>query len=221
MTRMHKGKLEEELFSQYDFIIGVDEVGRGCIAGETCAAAVIINLENFRKLKPKERNLIRDSKLLSRGQREKLVPVLCEKICLHFAIESSPVEDIDEIGIQKAIFSAMRKAIFKILQDRNCSRVVVLVDGHLKIPELKHEFIHIEQRPIVKGDQICFCIAAASILAKVARDQVMINAAKQYPQFGFESHVGYGTRQHLTALKDFGPTPLHRKSFAPVACYIN
>ena len=216
-----KGEIENQLRGQFDLIIGVDEVGRGCIAGDTCAAAVVIEYDNLNRLDEKSKNLIRDSKLLSRLQRDKVSLILRNSICQNFAIESIAAAVIDSIGIQKAIFLAMRKAVFKILEGRTYHRVVVLVDGNLKIPDLTHESCTFDQRAIVKGDQLCYAIAAASILAKVTRDQTMHEAAKIYPLFGFENHMGYGTKQHLKALSDFGLTPLHRKSFAPVACYLN
>ncbi len=217
-----KGKLEEQLREHYDLIIGVDEVGRGCLAGDTCAAAVVLNYDRVNKLDPKIKNLIRDSKLLSKAQRQKTkAHLLADGLCSHYAVESVSAAVIDQIGIQQAIFQAMRQAIFKILSLQQNLKVIVLVDGHLKIPKLNQNFIDIEQRAIVKGDQLCYSIAASSILAKVTRDSTMDEAANAFPLFGFENHMGYGTVKHLQALKDFGPTPLHRKSFAPVACYLN
>lgn len=190
---------ERKYFAQgYRAIAGVDEVGRGCLAGPVFAAAVIL---------PKELVLpkLNDSKKLTPSLREKLnEQILRGAVSVNVARVS--VQEIDQINIFHASLKAMKLALqgLKPIPD------MVLVDGKFPLP------IPTPQDPLVQGDGRAASIAAASIVAKVARDQFMVDREKEFPGFSFAKHKGYGTRQHLEELKANGPTILHRRSFAPV-----
>ena len=183
-------------------IAGVDEVGRGPLAGAVVAAAVI-----FDPRKPIEG--LADSKLLSEKRREKLELIIKEN-CLAWALGRAEVEEIDGINILQASLLAMQRAIvaLKITPDH------VQVDGNI-CPK-----INFSVEAIISGDRLIPVISAASIIAKVARDKEMVELDKIYPQYGFAAHKGYGTKQHLLALEQYGITPLHRRSFAPVAKFV-
>lgn len=179
-------------------IAGVDEVGRGPLAGPVMACAVILNPES-------PIIGLADSKLLTARRRE----ILCEVIqnnCIAWAIGRAEVEEIDRINIFQASLLAMQRAIdaLSIKPDH------VQVDGGF-CPKVKYSI-----EAIINGDNLIPAISAASIIAKVARDKEMVEYDEVYPQYGFAKHKGYGTKQHLLALKQFGATPIHRKSFAPV-----
>ncbi len=180
----------------YVNICGVDEAGRGPLAGPVYAAAVILPLGL-------EIEGLNDSKKLSEKKREQLFPIICEKAVAYsvgFATES----EIDEINILNATFLAMKRAVegLKIKPD------YILVDGNRypKIGDAKEEVV-------VKGDAKSMSIAAASILAKVSRDRFMLEKTKEYPQYEFEKHKGYGTKLHYEKLAEFGPSPIHRMTF--------
>lgn len=186
------------------FLAGVDEAGRGPLAGPVVAACVIID-NNF-KIDSQELAMVADSKKLSSKKREQLFSVIKEKA---LSVEISVISEtwIDKINILQASLLAMKKAI-------NKSKVkpdLVLVDGNQKIKNLE-----IEQKAIIDGDAKVWLIAAASIIAKVSRDFLMLEADKKYPEYGFIKHKGYGTKYHLDRLKEFGPCPIHRQSFAPI-----
>lgn len=194
---------------KYDFSllptphIGVDEVGRGCLAGPVTAAAVIFNSKtDTRKYK--------DSKQLDADQRR----VLSASIHKHHvvAIGWASVEEIDELNILQASLLAMRRAI-KLLQIKSGT---ILVDGLQRVPDLGS----FEQRPIVKGDEKLRLISAASIVAKVARDQFMTELAGELGQYGFEKHKGYGTLYHRKQIQAVGPSKWHRQSFSGVKEYL-
>lgn len=182
----------------YRVIAGVDEVGRGCLAGPVCAAAVILPIDlRIPKLD--------DSKKLKAEVREQVSAVVLSKaVAWHIAMVS--VEEIDQLNILWASMKAMKLAVEGLshLPD------LLLVDGNRET-ELK-----IPQRAIVEGDGRCASIAAASVIAKVARDRYMAEQEGVYPGFSFGRHKGYGTPQHLRELDTHGPTPLHRRTFAPV-----
>ena len=179
----------------YKAIAGVDEAGRGPLADEVYAAAVIlpagICIEG-----------LNDSKKLSEKKREKLFDEIKE-VALAYAVATASVEEIDELNIRNATYIAMNRAIEAL----GVKPDYVIVDGDC-IKEC-----HYEHECVVKGDAKSMSIAAASILAKVSRDRHMLEMAQKYPQYGFEKHKGYGTEAHIEALKEFGPCEIHRKTF--------
>ena len=183
---------------QFSRIAGVDEVGRGCLAGPVVAAAVI--LDPNRPIKG-----LRDSKKLSAKKRDELAEEIKEK-ALAWSVAAMGPEVIDKINILQATLEAMKAAVEKLPVEPD----FVQVDGN-KLPKWKWL-----SEAVVKGDDKVEWISAASISAKTTRDGYMCKIAELYPQYGFEHHVGYGTAEHIKALKAYGPTPIHRKTFAPV-----
>lgn len=183
---------------QFSRIAGVDEVGRGCLAGPVVAAAVI--LDPNRPIKG-----LRDSKKLSAKKRDELAQEIKEK-ALVWSVAAMGPEVIDKINILQATLEAMKAAVEKLPVEPD----FVQVDGN-KLPKWKWL-----SEAVVKGDDKVEWISAASIIAKTTRDGYMCKIAELYPQYGFEHHVGYGTAEHIKALKAYGPTPIHRKTFAPV-----
>lgn len=183
---------------QFSRIAGVDEVGRGCLAGPVVAAAVI--LDPNRPIKG-----LRDSKKLSAKKRDELAQEIKEK-ALAWSVAAMGPEVIDKINILQAALEAMKAAVEKLPVEPD----FVQVDGN-KLPKWKWL-----SEAVVKGDDKVEWISAASIIAKTTRDAYMCKMAELYPQYGFEHHVGYGTAEHIKALKAYGPTPIHRKTFAPV-----
>jgi ribonuclease HII len=197
----HKPKPRPGAFSG-PLICGVDEAGRGPLAGPVVAAAVILcdgfdiaGLDDSKRLTPQKREI----------QRERIIN---SKSLWGIGIVEHDI--VDRINILQATFLVMRQAIAAI----GITPEIVLVDGRLKIPELLYN-----QRPIVGGDGSEACIAAASILAKTHRDDLMRKYAEEFPDYGFEKHKGYGTAEHLANLLRLGPCPIHRKSFYPVSTY--
>jgi ribonuclease HII len=180
-------------------VAGIDEAGRGPLAGPVVAAAVI--LDPTRPIAG-----LRDSKLLSPAQRERIAAEIRGR-ALAWAVGQSEVAEIDALNILRATLLAMRRAVDAL----QVSPLEALVDGD-RCPELG-----CPARAIVKGDRDVAVIAAASILAKTARDALLIVLDREYPQYGFARHKGYGTPEHLAALGRYGPCPAHRQSFAPVA----
>ena len=179
----------------YRYIAGVDEAGRGPLAGPVYAAAVILPEGTFIEG-------INDSKKLSEKKREELFDVICEKASAYCIAEVSHTR-IDEINILNATFEAMNKAVNGL----NIRPDYVLIDGNrIKGMEIPHE-------TVVKGDAKSISIAAASILAKVSRDRVMYEMAEQYPLYGFDKHKGYGTKAHCDAILKYGACEIHRRSF--------
>ena len=188
----------------YQLVAGVDEAGRGPLAGPVVAACVVIG-PDF-KIDSDELKLVADSKKLSAKNREKLFSVIKEKA---LAVEISVISHtvIDKINILQASLLAMKKAVEACKTQPD----FVLIDGNMRIPGLLKK-----QQAIVSGDAKVFCIAAASIIAKVSRDFLMCEADKKYPNYQFARHKGYGTKLHLEMLKAHGPCAIHRQSFAPV-----
>ena len=180
----------------FSLICGVDEAGRGPLAGPVCAAAVILppglELEG-----------LNDSKKLSEKRREALYPLICEQ-ALAYGIAFASEQEIDELNILQATFLAMRRAVGQL----GLKPDLALVDGNRE-----PDFGDIPVRTIIKGDSRSANIAAASILAKVTRDRFMLEQDAVYPQYGFAVHKGYGTQKHYAALREFGPCPIHRRSF--------
>jgi len=183
----------------YKFIAGVDEVGRGCLAGAVVAAAVILDLS-----KPLPEGL-NDSKKISAKNRERIAEeIRANAIC--YQIGQIEAEEIDRINILQATKKAMISAVGKL----NPAADFLLIDA------LQLKDLDLPQKAIIHGDAISASIAAASIIAKVYRDTSMQEIDKIYPEYGFSKHVGYGTKAHFEALRKFGATPIHRKSFRGV-----
>ena len=187
---------ENEIFAEgFESLCGVDEAGRGPLAGPVYAAAVIL-----------PRGLVipglDDSKKLTEKKREALFDQICEQ-ALDYSIAFATVEEIEERNILGATMLAMNRAIAGLKTRPD----LALIDGN------RNKGIETPSRCVVKGDACCADIAAASILAKVSRDRVMLQLAAQYPEYHFEQHKGYGTAQHYEALRQFGPSPVHRPSF--------
>ncbi len=185
-------------------LVGVDEAGRGPLAGPVCAAACYIPQDLYNHPLMQQ---INDSKKLTPPKREKIFEELI-KLPIIYCTGFASSEQIDKMNILQATFFAMRHALTKF----NGHNIFVLVDGNRFISNLKTP-----QEPIVKGDGTSLCVAAASIIAKVSRDRFMDIVAKKYPQYNFEEHKGYGTQSHIEAIKKYGPCPEHRKTFEPLA----
>ena len=185
----------ERKYSEYQYICGIDEVGRGPLAGPVVAGAVIL---------PKDCDIlyINDSKKLSAAKREELAEIILEKsVCAKTAMVSPAV--IDEINILQATYEAMRLAISSLEPQPD-----LLLNDAVNIPGVK-----VKQVPIIKGDAKSISIGAASIIAKVTRDAMMVEYDKIYPEYDFASNKGYGSRKHIEALKKYGPCPIHRRTF--------
>jgi len=189
-------EIEQNLFDRgITAIAGIDEAGRGPLAGPVFAAAVVL---------PQGVTIpgLDDSKKLSEKKRDALYDAIINSGC-KYSVQFTDAEVIDEIGIKPATHLAMKQAADEVAAF--CE--YLLIDGNDNVPYDKaYEYI-------VKGDALCDCIAAASILAKVSRDRYMEETAKEYPQYGFEQHKGYGTAAHIEAIREFGLCPLHRKCF--------
>lgn len=179
----------------YRFICGVDEAGRGPLAGPVCAAAVI--LPNGIEIPG-----LNDSKKLSDKKRRELFPIICEN-AIAYGIAFADHTEIDEINILQATYLAMERAIFKLPVKADFA----LIDGN------RAKDFGIPVETVVGGDGRSASIAAASVLAKVTRDDYMLDMAKAYPMYGFEIHKGYGTKAHYEALAEHGPCPIHRMTF--------
>ena len=184
----------------YGRVAGVDEVGRGCLAGPVVAAAVVLDPE--RPVRG-----LRDSKLLTPAARERLYADIVQRAAA-WSLGAVEAGEIDRINIHNAALLAMRDALARLAPPPD----FVLVDG-FALPGLR-----VPQRALVKGDRRCAAIAAASIVAKVTRDRQMRRLHADDPRFGFDSHKGYATRQHLAAIERHGAAPAHRRSFRPFSC---
>lgn len=202
LASLEKEKARIEGMKQYEYqyekagyICGIDEVGRGPLAGPVVAGAVIL---------PKNCDILylNDSKQLSEKKREELYDIIMEKAVATGLGFVAP-ERIDEINILQATYEAMRQAI-----DNLCVKPDILLNDAVTIPQ-----VDIRQVPIVKGDAKSVSIAAASIIAKVARDRLMVQYDSLFPAYGFAGNKGYGSAMHIEALKKYGPTPIHRRSF--------
>lgn len=193
---------EKKFWQKGQLVAGVDEVGRGPLAGPVVTAAVIID-QNFDLID------VNDSKKLSPEKRLKLYPkILSEAVSVAVCVKSAQV--IDEINIYEADRQAMAQAVC----DLDIKPAALLVDA-MNVP------VDLPQIKLIKGDAKSNSIAAASIVAKVFRDKLMDDYAKIYPQYDFPKNAGYGTQEHIAALKKYGPTPIHRKTFAPVSDFLN
>ncbi|MCI5910161.1 MAG: ribonuclease HII [Oscillospiraceae bacterium] len=196
MEEVIRYDFDEAVRNEYGIFCGTDEAGRGPLAGDVYAAAVILNPDDVIEE-------INDSKKLSEKKREKLFDIIKEK-AVSWCIATASVEEIEEINILNAAMLAMKRAVSGL----DVKPEFVLVDGN-KIPD----GLEIKADCLVKGDALSASIGAASILAKVARDRYMKEIALKYPEYGFEKHKGYGTKQHREALLKYGPCPVHRMSF--------
>lgn len=179
----------------YKLVCGVDEAGRGPLAGPVCAAAVIL---------PEGLIIdgVNDSKKLSEKKREALFDVICEK-AIAYSIQFADVEEIESVNILNATMNAMKRAV----ENLPVKADFAYIDGN-RMPKLG-----IDGECIVKGDAKSMSVACASILAKVSRDRLLLEYAKEYPQYMFEKHKGYGTKVHVEAIREYGPCPIHRMSF--------
>ena len=197
LLRLEQMKAYEQEYQWAGLVCGIDEAGRGPLAGPVVAGAVILPAD-CRIL------YLNDSKKLSEKRREELFLEIKEK-AVSWAVGIASPEEIDEINILQATYRAMRQAVGQL----NPAPGVLLNDAVtiLELPE------SLTQVPIIKGDAKSVSIAAASILAKVTRDHMMIEYDKIYPEYGFARHKGYGTAVHISALKEYGPCPIHRRSF--------
>lgn len=195
LQRTEEMKRYEKEYAQYAYICGIDEVGRGPLAGPVVAGAVIL---------PKDCSLLylNDSKKLSEKKREELYEKIMETAVAVGIGYNTPAR-IDEINILQATYEAMREALANLSVKPD-----LLLNDAVTIPK-----VDIKQVPIVKGDAKSISIAAASIVAKVTRDRLMVKYDEVYPGYGFASHKGYGTAMHMEAIRKYGPTPIHRKSF--------
>ena len=180
----------------YKYICGVDEAGRGPLAGPVCAAAVILPENTYIEG-------LNDSKKLTEKKREELFDIICQR-ALSYGIAYGSVEEIEKFNILNATFIAMNKAIKSL----KLSADFALIDGNRKPKN-----IEIPCETVVKGDSKSCSIAAASILAKVTRDRLLSDYDKTYPQYNFKKHKGYGTKEHIEMILKFGPCPIHRMSF--------
>lgn len=196
MSEINLWEIEEEYFAQgIQVICGVDEAGRGPLAGPVCAAAVILPAGI-------EIPGLNDSKKLTDKRRRELFPVIKEK-AIAYGIGLASHEEIDRINILQATFLAMQRAMDAL----QVKPELALIDGN------REKDFGIPVKTVVKGDSRSANIAAASVLAKVTRDDLMLQMAQTYPQYGFEVHKGYGTKAHYEALRAHGPSPIHRMTF--------
>lgn len=196
MSEINMWEIEESCFKQgINLICGVDEAGRGPLAGPVCAAAVIL---------PPHLEIpgLTDSKKLTDKKRRELFPIIKEQ-AIAYGIGFASHQEIDEINILQATFLAMRRAMDQLAVRPE----LALIDGN------RETDFGVPIKTVVKGDSLSASIAAASILAKVSRDEVMMDMAEEYPQYGFEIHKGYGTKAHYAALREYGASPIHRMTF--------
>ena len=196
MSEMTMWEIEEEVYAEgYTVICGVDEAGRGPLAGPVCAAAVIL---------PRGHQIpgLNDSKKLTDKKRRELFPLIKEQ-AIAYGIGMATHEEIDEINILQATYLAMERAISQLEGKAD----MALIDGN------RAKDFGMAVRTVVKGDSLSANIAAASVLAKVTRDDLMVEMAKEFPGYGFEVHKGYGTKAHYEALQNLGPCAIHRMTF--------
>lgn len=230
---------EKKLWRQgYEFVVGLDESGRGPLAGPVVAAAVCVkNIKrearnsrqyqnyNFKNAKFVFNSdimisnlLIKDSKQLSKRKRQELFEILTKHRVIGWGIGVVSENMIDKINILEATRLAMKKAVENLrftVTGLRFESEFLLIDGNFRLNNIK-----IPQKSIIKGDQKVFSIAAAGIVAKVARDRMMERFHKKYPEYGFDSHKGYGTKLHIKNLQSLGPCKIHRKTFYPVSALV-
>jgi len=196
MTQFDMWQYEKDCYAEgYRLVCGVDEAGRGPLAGPVCAAAVILP-ENVCI------DGLTDSKKLSDKRRRQLVPVI-KQTAIAYSVCFASEKEIDELNILQATFLAMGRAIKSL----SVKPDFALIDGN------RQRDFGVPAKTVVKGDSLSASIAAASVLAKVSRDDLMLQLARRYERYGFEIHKGYGTKAHYEALREFGPCPIHRMTF--------
>ena len=196
MSELNLWAIEDGCFAEgFQVVCGVDEAGRGPLAGPVCAAAVIL---------PPHLQIpgLNDSKKLTDKRRRELMPVIKEQ-ALAYGIAFATHEEIDQINILQATYLAMERALAQL----NIKPDIALIDGN------RAKDFGLPVKTVVHGDSLSASIAAASVLAKVTRDDLMLAMAEEYPQYGFEIHKGYGTKAHYAALTAHGPSPIHRMTF--------
>ena len=196
MSNINMWEIEDGFYAEgVKVICGVDEAGRGPLAGPVCAAAVIL---------PEHLEIpgLTDSKKLTDKKRRELFPIIKEQ-AIAYGIGLASQQEIDEINILQATFLAMQRALDQLAVKPD----LALIDGN------REKDFGVPVKTVVKGDSLSMNIAAASILAKVTRDDLMVQLAEEYPQYGFEIHKGYGTKAHYAALREFGASPIHRNTF--------
>ena len=196
MSNVNMWEIENTYYSDtVTYICGVDEAGRGPLAGPVCAAAVIL---------PRDLEIpgLTDSKKLTDKKRRELFPIIKEQ-AIAYGIGFASEQEIDEINILQATFLAMQRAIDQLEGKAD----MALIDGN------RQKDFGLPALTVVKGDSLSASIAAASVLAKVTRDDLMLEMAETYPEYGFEIHKGYGTKAHYEALRKYGASPIHRRSF--------
>ena len=199
MSNVNMWEIENSVYEEgFEIICGVDEAGRGPLAGPVCAAAVIL---------PKGLEIpgLTDSKKLTDKKRRELFPVIKE-LAVAYGIGLASHEEIDEINILQATYLAMERALAQL----SVKPDIALIDGN------RAKDFGLPVRTVVKGDSLSMNIAAASILAKVARDRYITEMGEKYPEYNFQKHKGYGTKEHLEAIAKYGPSPIHRLTFKGV-----
>lgn len=205
---------EKKLFGEGFLPVGIDEAGRGPLAGPVVATAVLFKDESFTIPREMEKDFhfIRDSKKLSPQKREVMFKVIQEHF--HIGVGIVSAETIDRVNILQATFLAMKGALSDLLKkipETKGKKKYILLDGNQLIPHLSEK-----QEAIINGDGLVKSIAAASIMAKVTRDRIIVEMDSLYPGYGLAQHKGYGTKEHMKALRHLGPSPIHRMSFEPV-----
>lgn len=192
----------------YSYIIGCDEVGRGALAGPIVAVAALFKIDDLLDSEETWLAEVRDSKRLSENKRVALDEKIRNQV-VHFGIGKISNKEIDKLNIHQANLRSIHQSVQEILKkiSRN-SKIFLAVDGRFIVPEL-----HIKQEVVINGDDSVFAISSASIIAKVYRDNLMMKLDSKFPKYGFSEHKGYGTAKHIDAIKKYGVTDIHRKSF--------
>ena len=198
-------KLEKELWEKgFKIVVGIDEAGRGPLAGPVSAGAVVIQNEDQVVEK------VRDSKKMTKKQREEAFQKI-KDISTAWGVGLVDSKEIDRMGIQEAVKKAMILALVQVERMLKKKAEYLIVDGTNVLPIIGYKMVRIQE-----GDLLHYSISAGSVLAKVQRDRIMREYSKEYPEYGFERHVGYGTKLHMEMLKKYGPCDIHRRCFRPV-----
>jgi len=205
---------EKKLWKKgYKRVVGIDEVGRGPLAGPVFAAAVIVKTNNHLTIKSFNYLGVRDSKKLTPKKREQIYEVLINNKQIQWGIGRASEKVVDRINVLEATKLAMKRAVKNLEKKLNRKTDFLILDGRMKLN------LDTNQKSIIKGDNKVFSCATASIIAKVKRDRLMRKQHKKYPEYGFINHKGYCTKKHIAVLAKLGPCKIHRKSFKPVIKY--